>query len=84
MQYIMETETIFSLPPLSYPRLLVGLSLIFPSLPSVSYPVGKGDDSRKRLDFPLFRILLHSHSFTLSLGICLDPESPYHQHIKRT
>ena len=27
-------------------------------------------NSRKRLDFPLFRILLHCHSFTLPLCIC--------------
>ena len=55
---------------LFYPRLFVGLSLILPSLSSVSYRRKEEGDSRKRLDFSLFGILLHGHSFTLSLGIC--------------
>jgi len=53
-----------------YPRLLVGLSLILPSLPSAKYNKLEEQNSRKRLDLPLFRILLHGHSFTLPLCIC--------------
>jgi hypothetical protein len=83
MQYVMKTRQSSPSPPLTYPRLLVGLSLIFPSLPSVSF-MRKKDDSRKRLDFSLFGILLHGHSFTLSLGICFwIPSRLNHQHINR-